>query len=59
MIEIPHVRAEQLAGTDHQIPLYDFAGGSETSDDVFDYMLTVRTDNLEIAENKEISKDEW
>lgn len=30
-----------------------------TSDDIFDYMLTVRTNNNEISENKEIAKKEW
>ncbi|MBE5926170.1 MAG: ATP-binding cassette domain-containing protein [Lachnospiraceae bacterium] len=30
-----------------------------TSDDVFDYMLTVRTNNADIAENIEEAKDEW
>ena len=29
-----------------------------TSDDIFDYMLTVRTNNNEISENKEIAKEE-
>ena len=30
-----------------------------TSDDVFDYMLTVRANNMEIAECKEDAKDDW
>ncbi len=30
-----------------------------TSDDVFDYMLTVRTNNEDIKENKEIAKEKW
>ncbi len=30
-----------------------------TSDDIFDYMLTVRTNNDDIIENKEIARDEW
>lgn len=30
-----------------------------TSDDIFDYMLTVRTNNNEIIESKETAKDEW
>lgn len=30
-----------------------------TSDDIFDYMLAVRTNNAEIAENIEIARDEW
>ena len=30
-----------------------------TSDDIFDYMLTVRTNNEEIGENKEVAKRDW
>lgn len=30
-----------------------------TSDDIFDYMLTVRTNNNDIAENIEDARDEW
>lgn len=30
-----------------------------TSDDIFDYMLTVRTNNNEINEKREIAKKEW
>ena len=43
-------------GFEHRIP-----NGSRiiTSDDIFDYMLTVRTNNNEISENKETAKDEW
>lgn len=43
-------------GFKHKIP-----NGSRiiTSDDVFDYMLTVRTNNADIAENIEEAKDEW
>lgn len=43
-------------GFRHRIP-----NGSRiiTSDDVFDYMLTVRTNNLEIVESKEDAKEEW
>ena len=43
-------------GFEHRIP-----NGSRiiTSDDIFDYMLTVRTNNNEISENKEIAKNEW
>lgn len=43
-------------GFQHKIP-----NGSRiiTSDDVFDYMLTVRTNNVDIAENIEIARDEW
>lgn len=43
-------------GFEHRIP-----NGSRiiTSDDIFDYMLTVRTNNIEIIESKETAKDEW
>ncbi len=43
-------------GFEHRIP-----NGSRiiTSDDIFDYMLTVRTNNNEIIESKETAKDEW
>ena len=43
-------------GFQHRIP-----NGSRiiTSDDVFDYMLTVRTNNMEIAENVENARDDW
>lgn len=43
-------------GFRHKIP-----NGSRiiTSDDVFDYMLTVRTNNMDIAENIEDARDEW
>ena len=30
-----------------------------TSDDIFDYMLAIRTNNNDISENKEIAKEEW
>lgn len=30
-----------------------------TSDDIFDYMLTVRTNNNEISESKEEAREEW
>ena len=43
-------------GFRHRIP-----NGSRiiTSDDIFDYMLTVRTNNADIAENIEVARDEW
>lgn len=43
-------------GFEHRIP-----NGSRiiTSDDIFDYMLTVRTNNNEITEGKENARDEW
>lgn len=52
---------EYELGYDDEGFRYRIPNGSRiiTSDDVFDYMLTVRTNNLEIAENKEIAKEEW
>lgn len=43
-------------GFEHRIP-----NGSRiiTSDDIFDYMLAVRTNNNDISESKESAKDEW
>lgn len=43
-------------GFKHRIP-----DGSRiiTSDDIFDYMLTVRTNNNDISENKEIAREEY
>ncbi len=43
-------------GFEHRIP-----NGSRiiTSDDIFDYMLTVRTNNNEISENKENARESW
>ncbi len=43
-------------GYRHRIP-----DGSRiiTSDDIFDYMLAVRTNNEDIQENKAIAKEEW
>lgn len=43
-------------GFRHRIP-----DGSRiiTSDDIFDYMLTVRTNNDEISEKQEIARDQW
>ena len=43
-------------GFRHRIP-----DGSRiiTSDDIFDYMLTVRTNNEEITENREDARDKW
>ena len=40
---------------------YRIPNGSRiiTSDDIFDYMLAVRTNNNEISENKEIAREEW
>jgi len=43
-------------GFEHRIP-----NGSRiiTSDDIFDYMLAVRTNNNDISESKETAKGEW
>ena len=40
---------------------YRIPNGSRiiTSDDIFDYMLTVRTNNDEISENREAARKEW
>lgn len=40
---------------------YRIPNGSRmiTSDDIFDYMLTVRTNNNEISESKEDAKEDW
>lgn len=40
---------------------YRIPNGSRiiTSDDIFDYMLTVRTNNSEIGENQEIAREKW
>ena len=40
---------------------YRIPNGSRiiTSDDIFDYMLTVRTNNDEISENNELAREEW
>lgn len=43
-------------GFQHRVP-----NGSRiiTSDDIFDYMLTVRTNNAEIAENRDDARGQW
>ncbi|MBQ9700231.1 MAG: AAA family ATPase [Lachnospiraceae bacterium] len=48
-------------GYDEEGLKYKIPNGSRiiTSDDVFDYMLTVRTNNTDIAENIEVARDEW
>lgn len=48
-------------GTDEEGFPYRVPNGSRiiTSDDIFDYMLTVRTNNEEIGENKEVAKKDW
>lgn len=52
---------EYELGFDDEGFRYRIPNGSRiiTSDDIFDYMLTVRTNNGEISENKEFAKDEW
>ncbi len=52
---------EYSLGYDDEGFEYRIPNGSRiiTSDDIFDYMLTVRTNNNEISENKEIAKNEW
>ncbi len=48
-------------GSDDEGFRYRIPNGSQiiTSDDIFDYMLTVRTNNSEIRENKASAKEEW
>ena len=48
-------------GFDDEGDRYRVPNGSRiiTSDDVFDYMLTVRTNNDDISENKEDAKEKW
>ena len=52
---------EYTLGYDEEGFRYRIPNGSRiiTSDDIFDYMLTVRTNNDEISENKEEAKEEW
>lgn len=52
---------EYEKGYDEEGFRYRIPNGSRiiTSDDVFDYMLTVRTNNMDIAENIEEARDEW
>lgn len=52
---------EYCMGEDDEGFKYKIPNGSRiiTSDDVFDYMLTVRTNNQDIAENIEEARDEW
>ncbi|MDE6963415.1 MAG: AAA family ATPase [Lachnospiraceae bacterium] len=49
------------AGYDDNGDRYQIPAGSSiiTSDDVFDYMLAVRTNNQDIAENIEEAREEW
>ena len=52
---------EYSVGYDDEGRKYRIPGGSRiiTSDDVFDYMLAVRTNNQDIAENIEAAREEW
>ena len=52
---------EYELGYDEEGFPYRIPNGSRiiTSDDIFDYMLTVRTNNAEVSEHKEIARDEW
>lgn len=52
---------EYALGYDEEGFRYRIPNGSRiiTSDDVFDYMLTVRTNNQDIAENVESAREEW
>lgn len=52
---------EYELGYDEEGFKYRIPNGSRiiTSDDVFDYMLTVRTNNADIAENIEEAREEW
>lgn len=52
---------EYTTGVDDEGFKYKIPNGSRiiSSDDVFDYMLTVRTNNQDIAENIEEARDEW
>ena len=52
---------EYTLGYDDEGFRYRIPNGSRiiTSDDIFDYMLTVRTNNNEISEQKEIARASW
>ncbi len=52
---------EYTLGYDEEGFRYRIPNGSRiiTSDDIFDYMLTVRTNNEEISESKDTAKEEW
>ncbi len=52
---------EYTLGYDEEGFRYRIPNGSRiiTSDDIFDYMLTVRTNNEEISESKDDAKEEW
>lgn len=52
---------EYSLGYDDEGFEYRIPNGSRiiTSDDIFDYMLTVRTNNNDISENQERAREEW
>ena len=52
---------EYSLGYDEEGFRYRVPNGSRiiTSDDIFDYMLTVRTNNDEISESKAVAKEDW
>ena len=52
---------EYTLGDDEDGFPYRIPNGSRiiTSDDIFDYMLAVRTSNADVAEHKDIAKEEW
>lgn len=52
---------EYSMGYDEEGFRYRVPNGSRiiTSDDIFDYMLTVRTNNDEISESKAVAKEDW
>lgn len=54
-------QCEYSMGYDEEGFRYRVPNGSRiiTSDDIFDYMLTVRTNNNEISEGKAVAKDDW
>lgn len=54
-------QCEYSMGYDEEGFRYRVPNGSRiiTSDDIFDYMLTVRTNNNEISESKAVAKDDW
>ena len=54
-------KCKYTMGYDEEGFEYRIPNGSRiiTSDDIFDYMLTVRTNNNEISESKEIARKDW
>ncbi len=54
-------RCRYTVGEDEEGNRYRIPNGSRiiTSDDIFDYMLTVRTNNDDIAQNKAEAREDW